>query len=182
MAFILLLCLQLGQLMPPPGPPPPPGAPKPEVPALSFTAQFVDNNSAMELTWANTGRSGLYLQLGTILGRQVQMNVKFWREGGGQVRNDSEPGVITGTLPPFVVFLPSGGRFVHRIPSALLYDVAARRPVAGVSGENVTVVASFTHLPATQPVNSALEYAAAGIWTGRATAKASIVRPSGARK
>lgn len=182
MVPLLLLWLQLGQLMPPPGPPPPPGAPKPEPPSLSFTARFADNNSALELTWANTGRSGLYVQVGSIAGRRALMKVEFWRQGGGAVRNNGEAGVLAGRTQPLVLFLPAGARFVHRIPSELLYDVAARCSVARVSGENVTVVASFTHLPATQPVNSALEYAAAGIWTGRATAKASLVRPGGAGK
>lgn len=181
MALILLLWLQLGQLMPHPGPPPPPGAPKPEAPTLSFAAQFVDNNSALEITWANSGRSGLYVQLGSITGRLVLINVKFRRDGSGEVLNNSETGVIAGTLQPYVLFLPAGARFVHRIPSAFLYDVAAGRSLAEVR-ENVTVVADFSHQPATQADIRKLELDAAGIWTGRVSAKASLVRPGGARK
>ncbi|MGC4053056.1 MAG: hypothetical protein QM757_27360 [Paludibaculum sp.] len=62
------------------------------------------------MTWANAGRQGLYLQLGSITGRQVLMNVKFRREDGGEVLNNSEPGVIAGSLQPYVLFLPDGGR------------------------------------------------------------------------
>lgn len=182
MAPLLLLWLQLGQVMPPPAPAPPPGAPRAEVPALNLTARFVAQNSALEVTWANAGLQGLYLQLGSITGRQVLMNVKFRRAGGGEVLNNSEPGVIAGTLQPYVLFLPAGGRFIHRISAALLYDMTAQRPVSELNGGTYTIVADFAYLPATQSDLRMLEFATAGIWTGRLSAKASLVRPGGTRK
>ncbi|MBN9656712.1 MAG: hypothetical protein J0H49_00960 [Acidobacteria bacterium] len=182
MALLLLLWLQLGQVMPSPAPPPPPGAPKAEAPVLGLTARFVEENSDLEITWTNRGHLGLYVQMGSIAGRMALMNLKFRREGGGEVLNNSEPGVIAGTLQPYVLFLPPGGRFVHRIPATLLYDMTARRSVAELKGENFTLTAEFVYQPATQADIRLLEFATAGIWTGRLTAKASLVRPGGAGK
>jgi len=167
--FWLLLC-QLVMELPAPAPPPPPGAPAQvrTIPPLEFTAAYA--GPALELTWRNTGSDSLYVQLGGIVDRSASMTLDIARADGGQIIDWTVPGVIAGQIRPLVLFLAPGSRYVHHIPTAMLYDTKTKAKIAQASGPPPKLRIRFTHEPVTRDDARRLDLAGAGIWTGQLTA------------
>lgn len=167
----LLLC-QLVTQLPLQAPPPPPGtpaAPAQATPRLAFTARYA--GPALEITWQNTGAEGLYVQIGSIIGRKAAISLTISRaSGGGRIVDWTNPVVIAGRIDPLVLFLMPGARYVHLISTALLHDIQAKAKISQSAGPPPQLRLVFTHQPVTNDDARRLDLAGVGIWTGQLTA------------